>query len=200
METALETRALSKRYRRGRIAALENVSLAVPGGAFVALVGPNGAGKSTLVRTFLGFERPTAGSAEVLGIDVRRDTPRALAPLGYVGQTPGIYGVLTGAARSRWPRSCGRGSTPRAPAAAGGRRIPDDRPAGQLSGGQQAQLALTLALGTRAPVLLLDEPLASLDPLARREFLGTVAEAVAGGTTVLLRRTSWATSTRSATG
>ena len=64
--------------------------------------------------------------------------------------------------------------------------IPDDRPAGHLSGGQQAQLALTLALGTRAPVLLLDEPLASLDPLARREFLGTVAEAVGGGTTVLL--------------
>jgi len=176
VETALETRTLTKRYRRGRVPALENVTISVPRGAFVALVGPNGAGKSTLIRTFLGFERPTGGSVHVLGIDVGRETSRALAQLGYVGQAPGIYAVLTArhqievAAELR-------------PADAG---IPDDRPAGQLSGGQQAQLALSLALGTRAPVLLLDEPLASLDPLARREFLSTVAEAVASGTTVLL--------------
>jgi ABC-2 type transport system ATP-binding protein len=187
VETALETRALTKRYRRGRVPALDNITLGVPRGAFVALVGPNGAGKSTLIRTFLGFERPTGGSAHVLGVDVRRDTPRALAQLGYVGQAPGIYAVLTGrhqievAAELR-PGFDDEGALRRL-ADAG---IPDDRPAGQLSGGQQAQLALTLALGTRAPVLLLDEPLASLDPLARREFLGTVAAAVAGGTTVLL--------------
>jgi ABC-2 type transport system ATP-binding protein len=186
-EAALETRTLTKRYRRGRTPALENVTLAVPRGAFVALVGPNGAGKSTLIRTFLGFERPTGGSAHVLGIDVRLDTPRALGQLGYVGQAPGIYRVLTArdhvalAAELR-PGFDADGALRRL-AEAG---IPDDRPAGQLSGGQQAQLALTLALGTRAPVLLLDEPLASLDPLARREFLGTVAEAVAAGTTVLL--------------
>ena len=186
-ETALETRELTKRYRRGRTPALESVTLTVPRGAFVALVGPNGAGKSTLIRTFLGFERPTAGSAHVLGIDVRRDTPRALGQLGYVGQAPGIYTVLTAkqqlamAAELR-PGFDADGALRRL-AVAG---IPDDRPAGQLSGGQQAQLALALALGTQAPVLLLDEPLASLDPLARREFLGTVAEAVAGGTTVLL--------------
>jgi ABC-2 type transport system ATP-binding protein len=187
VETALETRALTKRYRRGRTPALENVTLALPRGAFVALVGPNGAGKSTLIRTFLGFERPTAGSAHVLGIDVRLDTPRALGQLGYVGQAPGIYTVLTArdqvalAAELR-PGFDADGALRRL-ADAG---IPDDRPAGHLSGGQQAQLALTLALGTQAPVLLLDEPLASLDPLARREFLGTVAAAVEGGTTVLL--------------
>ena len=187
VETALETRELTKRYRRGRTPALESVTLAVPRGAFVALVGPNGAGKSTLIRTFLGFERPTAGSAHVLGIDVRRDTPRALGQLGYVGQAPGIYAVLTArdqvalAAELR-PGFDADGALRRL-ADAG---VPDDRPAGHMSGGQQAQLALALALGTRAPVLLLDEPLASLDPLARREFLGTVAEAVAGGTTVLL--------------
>jgi ABC-2 type transport system ATP-binding protein len=187
VEVALETRGLSKRYRRGRVSALENVSLSVPQGAFVALVGPNGAGKSTLIRTFLGFERPSAGSAHVLGIDVRRDTPGALAQLGYVGQRPGVYGVLSPrrqievAAELR-PGFDAEGALRRL-AAAG---LPDDRPAGELSGGQQAQLALALALGTRAPVLLLDEPLASLDPLARREFLSTVAEAVAEGTTVLL--------------
>lgn len=186
-EAALETRALTKRYRRGRTPALENVTLTVPRGAFVALVGPNGAGKSTLIRTFLGFERPTGGSAHVQGIDVRLDTPRALGQLGYVGQEPGIYRVLTArdqialAAELR-PGFDVEGALRRL-ADAG---VPDDRPAGQLSGGQQAQLALALALGTQAPVLLLDEPLASLDPLARREFLGTVAEAVAQGTTVLL--------------
>jgi ABC-2 type transport system ATP-binding protein len=186
-QAALETRALTKRYRRSKAPALDNVTLSVPRGAFVALVGPNGAGKSTLIRTFLGFERPTGGSAHVLGSDVRRDTERALAQLGYVGQAPGIYAVLTArhqiemAAELR-PGFDADGALRRL-ADAG---IPDDRPAGHLSGGQQAQLALTLALGTRAPVLLLDEPLASLDPLARREFLGTVAEAVAGGTTVLL--------------
>jgi ABC-2 type transport system ATP-binding protein len=187
MDTALETRALTKRYRRGGAPALENVTLGVPRGAFVALVGPNGAGKSTLIRTFLGFERPTGGSAHVLGIDVRRDTQRALAQLGYVGQAPGIYAVLT----ARHQIEMAAELRPGFDAEAALRRladagIPDDRPAGQLSGGQQAQLALTLALGTRAPVLLLDEPLASLDPLARREFLGTAAEAVSGGTTVLL--------------
>jgi ABC-2 type transport system ATP-binding protein len=186
-ETALETRALTKRYRRGRVTALENVTLAVPRGACVALVGPNGAGKSTLIRTFLGFERPTGGSVHVLGIDVGRETSQALAQLGYVGQAPGIYTVLTArhqieiAAELRAGFDID-GALGRL-AVAG---IPDDRPAGQLSGGQQAQLALTLALGTRAPVLLLDEPLASLDPLARREFLGTVAQAVEQGTTVLL--------------
>jgi ABC-2 type transport system ATP-binding protein len=186
-DTALETLNLTKRYGRGRAPALENVTLAVPRGAFVALVGPNGAGKSTLIRTFLGFERPTAGSAHVLGIDVRQDAPRALGELGYVGQAPGIYAVLTArdhvalAAELR-PGFDADGALRRL----AGAGIPDDRPAGHLSGGQQAQLALVLALGTRAPVLLLDEPLASLDPLARREFLGTVAEAVADGTTVLL--------------
>jgi ABC-2 type transport system ATP-binding protein len=187
VDTALETRALTKRYRRGRTPALENVTLSVPRGAFVALVGPNGAGKSTLIRTFLGFERPTAGSAHVLGIDVRRDTPRALGQLGYVGQAPGIYAVLT----ARDQIALAAELRPGFDAAGALRRladagIPDDRPAGQLSGGQQAHLALALALGTQAPVLLLDEPLASLDPLARREFLGTVATAVEGGTTVLL--------------
>jgi ABC-2 type transport system ATP-binding protein len=187
VETALETRTLTKRYRRGRVAALENVTLAVPRGAFAALVGPNGAGKSTLIRTFLGFERPTSGSVHVLGVDVGRDTSRALAQLGYVGQTPGIYAVLTARHQIEMAAELRSGfdveGALRRLADAG---IPDDRPAGQLSGGQQAQLALTLALGTRAPVLLLDEPLASLDPLARREFLSTVAEAVAIGTTVLL--------------
>jgi len=187
IETALETQALTKQYRRGRVTALESVTISVPRGAFVALVGPNGAGKSTLIRTFLGFERPTRGSVSVLGIDVVNETARALAQLGYVGQAPGIYAVLTARHQiemaAEWRAGFDVDGALRRLADAG---IRDDRPAGELSGGQQAQLALSLALGTRAPVLLLDEPLASLDPLARREFLSTVAGAVASGTTVLL--------------
>ena len=184
---ALETRGLTKRYRRGRAPALDGVSFAVRRGAFVALVGPNGAGKSTLIRTFLGFERPNAGSAHVMGIDVRREPRRTLGAIGYVGQVPGVYRELD--ARDHFALAAAlrpgfdREASLRRLEALG---IPVDQPAGQLSGGQQAQIGLALAIGTRAPVLLLDEPLASLDPLARREFLGTVASAAADGSTVLL--------------
>jgi ABC-2 type transport system ATP-binding protein len=186
-QTALETRALTRRYRRGKPPALDAVSISVPRGAFVALVGPNGAGKSTLIRSFLGFERPNAGSAHVMGIDVRREARRALGEVGYVGQTPGLYRELDArghvALAASLRQGFDRAGALRRLEAVG---IPIDQPAGQLSGGQQAQVGLALAIGTRAPVLLLDEPLASLDPLARREFLAIVAEAAAEGATVLL--------------
>lgn len=183
---ALRTERLTKRYRSGRPPALSAVDLAVPAGASVALVGPNGAGKSTLIRTFLGFERPTSGRALVDGIDPRRARAEALRRIGYVGQDPGLYGDLTvidhvalakalrhdfdeAAVTERFDRlKIGRGE-----------RV------GNLSGGQRAQVALGLALGTRAPVLLLDEPLASLDPLARRDFLTMVRAAADAGTTIL---------------
>ena len=184
---ALEASGLTKRYRRGRPLALDDVTLTVPPGAFVALVGPNGAGKSTLIRSFMAFERPTAGTARVMGIDVRRDPRGALGAIGYVGQTPGLYRelsardhlVLAAALRPSFDRD---GAERRLEALG----IDVAVSAAQLSGGQQAQLGLALALGTRAPVLLLDEPLASLDPLARRDFLTVVADAVAQGTTALL--------------
>jgi len=94
MTPALEASGLTKRYRRGRPLALDDVTLTVPPGSFVALVGPNGAGKSTLIRTFMGFERPTAGTARVTGVDVHRDPRGALSAIGYVGQTPGLYREL----------------------------------------------------------------------------------------------------------
>lgn len=184
---ALETVGLSKRYRRGRPFALEAVTISIRTGSFVALVGPNGAGKSTLIRSFMGFERPTAGTVRVTGIDVARDPKASLGAIGYVGQAPGLYRELS----AREHLDLAASLRP-----AFDRTVAEDRlerlgvglstPAGQLSGGQQAQLGLAMAIGTRAPVLLLDEPLASLDPLARREFLTTVSGAVAGGTTVLL--------------
>lgn len=188
MNVALRAHGLTKRYRRGRPPALEGIDLDVSGGGITALVGPNGAGKSTLIRCFLGFERPTAGFVTVDGIDPARQRPEALTRIGYVGQEMGLYRQLTAAEHFELAATL-RAGFDRAGAAArlGAYDIPLGVPTDELSGGQQAQIALSLALGTQAPVLLLDEPVARLDPLARREFLTALRDAVhAGGRTVLL--------------
>ncbi|HUH07565.1 MAG TPA: ABC transporter ATP-binding protein [Egibacteraceae bacterium] len=187
MTDMLETHDLAKRYRRG-VWALAGIDLAIPQGGITALVGPNAAGKSTLIKTWVGFERPTRGSVRVAGIDPWRDRSAALGKLGYVPQSPSLYDGLSvedhlDLARQLRPgfdREYARDRLAQLD-------IPADRGARELSGGQQAQVALALALGTRAPVLLLDEPLASLDPLARREFLHVLTDAVrSDGATALL--------------
>ena len=184
---ALSTAGLSKRYRGG-VEALREVDLEIPVGSVTALVGPNGAGKSTLIRTWVGFEPPTAGRVAVLGIDPWRHRHAAIARLGYVPQAASLYRDLTVADHLALAVTLRRGfdraaATTRLDALA----IPLATRAGNLSGGQQAQVGLALALGTRAPVLLLDEPLASLDPLARREFLAVLLDAVrSSGATALL--------------
>ena len=186
--TALRAKDLTKRYRPGRAAALDRIDLDIARAGITALVGPNGAGKSTLIRCFLGFERPTAGFVTVDGIDPARDRPRALSRIGYVGQEAGLYGQLTANEHVELAGSL-RPGFDRAAAFArfASQDIPRSVPTAELSGGQQAQIALSLALGTRAPVLLLDEPVARLDPLARLAFLTTLRDAVrAEGTTVLL--------------
>jgi ABC-2 type transport system ATP-binding protein len=187
----LQTYAVSKTYGRRfghRTRALRDVDLAIPAGSITALVGPNGAGKSTLIRGFVGFERPTSGRMTVMGVDPWRDRGRAIKHVGYVPQNESLYRSLTVAQHLDMAASL----RPRFDLAIARRRldeleIPEDRRAGELSGGQQAQVGLALALGTRAEVLLLDEPLAALDPLARREFLGVLVDAVrADGSTALL--------------
>ena len=187
-DAALRAQGLTKQYRRGRLPALDGIDLDIATGGITALVGPNGAGKSTLIRSFLGFERPTRGFVTVDGIDPARDRPKALARIGYVGQEMGLYRQLTAddhlelaaMLRSSFDRA-------RAVEQLAVHEIPRDVRTSELSGGQQAQIALSLALGTRAPVLLLDEPVARLDPLARRDFLTTLRDAVrADRTTVLL--------------
>jgi ABC-2 type transport system ATP-binding protein len=186
-EPVLEARGLAKRYRRG-VWALGGIDLAIAEGGITALVGPNAAGKSTLIKTWVGFEKPTRGSVRVAGIDPWRDRSGALANLGYVPQSPALYDGLSVADHLDLARQL-RPSFDRAYARArlGQLDIPADRGARDLSGGQQAQVALAIALGTRAPILLLDEPLASLDPLARREFLHVLTDAVRGdGATALL--------------
>jgi len=187
----LEAHDVGKRYGRawrGARWAIRHVDLAVPDGSITALVGPNGAGKSTLLKAWVGFERASEGRVTVAGIDPARARGRAIRHLGYVPQSPSLYGELS------VDDHLGLATTLRDgfDIALARRRLDDlgiahTSRADTLSGGQQAQVGLALALGTRAPVLLLDEPLASLDPLARREFLGVlVAAAREDGTTVLL--------------
>ena len=184
----LTAEGVGRRYRRGGSWALRDVSLAVTPGSITALVGPNGAGKSTLIRSWMGFERPDAGHVLVEGIDPRRDREAAVARIGYVPQAAALYRDLTvddhfamaRVARPEFDAPHARGRLATLGIAAG-RRV------GELSGGEQAQVALSIALGTRAQVLLLDEPLASLDPLARREFLALLVDDVrTTGATALL--------------
>jgi len=178
---------LQKRYGRATVA-LGGLDLEVRAGTTTALVGPNGAGKSTLIKTWVGFERPTGGQVEVAGIDPWRHRSAALDRVGYVAQTPALYRELTVADHL----SLARTLRPAFDRSLARRRldelaIPLDSLAERLSGGQRAQVSLALALGTHADVLLLDEPLASLDPLARREFLHIVRDSVRSeGSAVLL--------------
>ncbi len=187
MTAVLETTRLGKRYGRRRWA-LRDLDLAVEEGSITALVGPNGSGKSTLLKAWIGFERPTTGRLRICGIDPVRHRAAAISLTGYVPQAPSLYRELSvddhlAFAVSHRP-GFDRGLARRY---LDDLSIPLDSRADQLSGGQQAQVGLALALGTRAPVLLLDEPLASLDPLARREFLHVLVDAVrAAGSTALL--------------
>jgi ABC-2 type transport system ATP-binding protein len=174
MTSALEARQLGKRYRRRW--ALRDCDLTVPAGHVVGLVGPNGAGKSTLLSMAAGHVHPSAGRIEVLG------APAAVgrAAVGFVAQDAPLYPALSVAdhlALGRRLNAAWDGTLAQSRLETLG--IPPDQPAGRLSGGQRAQLALTLALAKRPELLLLDEPVASLDPLARKDFLGQLREAEA---------------------
>ena len=184
---AIETHGLTKRYPR--VTALSDCTISVPEGRISALVGPNGAGKTTLLRMLAGLARPTGGTAAVLGGAPRQD-PAFLAEIGYLAQDIPLYRRLSADDHIR----AGAHLNPRwDDAAARARlldlRIPLGQAVGTLSGGQRAQVALSLALAKQPRVLLLDEPVAALDPLARRQFLATLTTAVAdaaGDLTVLL--------------
>lgn len=181
----LETETLAKRYRRRW--ALRDCTLVVPEGAIVGLVGPNGAGKTTLLQLIVGLLPPTAGAVRVLG--TTPDAAMRSGRVGFVAQDAPTYAGLTVAEHL----DLGKGLNPRRwDAAAAQKRVqrlglPPKQKAARLSGGQRAQLALTLALSKRPDLLVLDEPVASLDPLARRSFLDeSVAAATATGTAVVL--------------
>lgn len=177
MTAVLEARGLGKSY--GQRWALSDCTLDIPAGRVVGLVGPNGAGKSTLLNLAVGQLAPTAGSIRVLG-EQPAAGPEQLARVGYVAQdTPTYTGLSVGdhlklGARlnPRWDDAIARERVERLGLDLGHK-------AGKLSGGQRAQLALTLGIAKRPDLLILDEPVAALDPLARREFLQGLMEAVA---------------------
>jgi ABC-2 type transport system ATP-binding protein len=175
VNTVLQAQGLGKKY--GRRWALSDCTLDVPAGRVVGLVGPNGAGKSTLLNLAVGLITPTSGTVEVLGSPAGTSQR---AQVGFVAQDTPTYSRLTVADHLRlgarlnpgWDDSLAQARI---------ERLGYDlkQRAGRLSGGQRAQLALTLGISKRPELLILDEPVASLDPLARREFLQDLMEAVA---------------------
>jgi ABC-2 type transport system ATP-binding protein len=177
MTAAIEASGLGKRY--GRRWALSDCTLSIPVGRVVGLVGPNGAGKTTLLSLATGMLAPTTGSIRVLG-GMPASGSDQLAKVGYVAQDTPVYAGLTVADHLR----LGAHMNPGWDADLADRRINQlglvpSQKAGTLSGGQRAQLALTLAIAKRPELLILDEPIASLDPLARREFLQVLMETTA---------------------
>jgi ABC-2 type transport system ATP-binding protein len=175
--TALHASGLGKRYRQRW--ALSDCSLQIPEGRVAGLVGPNGAGKTTLLHLAVGLLTPDAGAVTVLD-GQPASGPDQLAKVGFVAQDTPVYAGLSVADHLRFGARLNPGWDA-AYAAARVARLDVDpgQRAGKLSGGQRAQLALTLALAKRPRLLILDEPVASLDPLARREFLQDLMEAVA---------------------
>jgi ABC-2 type transport system ATP-binding protein len=177
MSAVIDARGLGKRYRRRW--ALTDCSLSVPAGSVAGLVGPNGAGKTTLLNLAAGALAPTTGTVQVVG-GRPAGSPAQLSKVGFVAQdTPAYAGLSVGDhlklgahLNPRWDKEFAEGRI---------RSLGLDpaQKAGRLSGGQRAQLALTLALAKRPELLILDEPVASLDPLARREFLRDLTDAVA---------------------
>ena len=185
MTAAITTHGLTKRY--GRKTALGDCTLTVPTGRVVGLVGPNGAGKSTLLQLACGLLRPTAGTIEVLG-GRPESGPEQAARVGFVAQDTPTYAHLSIAEHLRlgaalnpgWDASLADGRIERL-------GLDPKQKAGKLSGGQRSQLALTLAVAKRPELLLLDEPVAALDPLARREFLqGLMEHTAEHGTSLVL--------------
>jgi ABC-2 type transport system ATP-binding protein len=181
----VEASGLGKRY--GGTWALSECTLAIPAERVAALVGPNGAGKSTLLNLAVGLAAPSAGEVTVLG-GRAAGSPAALDGIAFVAQDTPLYKSLSVADMIYVTRSLNRRFDQRyARARLGELGIPLRRKAGKLSGGQQAQLALTLALARRPRLLILDEPVAMLDPVARHDFMASVLAAASGdGVSVLL--------------
>ena len=177
MSAVIDAAGLGKRY--GRKWALTDCTLEIPSGHVVGLVGPNGAGKSTLLNLSVGLLSPTAGRINVLG-EEPASSPEQLGRVGFVAQDTPTFSALSVADHLRlgahlnptWDHTVAEARIDQL-------GLDPNQKAGKLSGGQQAQLALTLAVAKRPQLLILDEPVASLDPLARREFLQILMETVA---------------------
>jgi len=186
-DNIIRTEALGKRYRS--FWALQDCTITVPAGSIAALVGPNGAGKSTLLKLLVGLSNPSQGRAEVFGQQPSQDGTY-LTNVGYLAQDIPLYKQLTAADHITagahlnhiWDSAFAEQHLTKL-------NIPLKRPVDKLSGGQRAQVGLALALAKRPRLLLLDEPVAALDPLAREDFLTSLTQAVAaaeGALTVVM--------------
>jgi ABC-2 type transport system ATP-binding protein len=184
-QNVLELRAVTKIYS-GR-SVLDRLSLDIPAGSVVGLLGKNGAGKTTLIRCALGLAKPQHGTVTLLGEPAWNLSASAKEHIGYVPQTPQLYGWMkvrhildyTGSFYRRWNATL-------ADRLARDWRIPLAQRAGTLSVGEMQKLAIVLALAHEPDFLILDEPVAALDPIARREFLKVVLEIAAGGSRSVL--------------
>jgi len=183
--TAIQTKGLGKRY--GSFWALENCDISVPVGSVSALVGPNGAGKSTLLKILVGLSRANAGHGEVLG-KVPEQSKEFLSDIGYLAQEIPLYKSLDTESHIKMGKHMNkRFDEEFISKRLGDLKIPFKKPVAKLSGGQRAQVALALALAKKPKLLLLDEPVAALDPLARHDFLTSLAQAMSeGGLTVVM--------------
>jgi ABC-2 type transport system ATP-binding protein len=185
MDAVVETIALTKRY--GSVTALDNCQLALPRGKVTGLVGPNGAGKTTLIHLAVGLLRPTAGSVAVFGHDSIREIQRILPRIGFVAQDRPLYGDLSvGETLELGRRLNERWDADYALARVRRFGLPTSRKIRTLSTGQRAHVAMSLALGKRPDLMLLDEPVANLDPVARLALLEELMSVVAeDGVTVI---------------
>jgi ABC-2 type transport system ATP-binding protein len=183
---ALRADRLGKRY--GHVWGLRGCTFAVPAGSVVGLVGPNGAGKTTLLALTVGLLAPTEGRVAVFGATSRAHTAATLARVSYLAQDHPLYRGFSVADMFHFGRSMNPSwDQGLAQARMDALGIPLQRKIKALSGGQQAQVSLTMALAKRTPLLALDEPVASLDPLARVEFMRDVMAASADtGLTVVI--------------
>jgi ABC-2 type transport system ATP-binding protein len=182
----IQATGLGKRF--GRTWALRDCSIRIPAGRIAGLVGPNGAGKTTFLNLAAGLSSPTTGEIRVFGRSPQEHLLLLLDRVGFVAQDTPLYSNFTvGEILTFGRRLNRRWDQPAAEERLRRLDIPVEKRIGQLSGGQRAQVALALALGKRPELLLLDEPVARLDPLARREFMQGLTSAVAEeGTTVML--------------
>ncbi|MFC9958532.1 ABC transporter ATP-binding protein [Streptomyces nigra] len=184
-ETAIEAAGLGMRFGRRGKPALDGCAFRIPAGAVCAVVGPNGAGKSTLLSLAAGLARPTAGTLTVLG----RSPAEVRARVGYVAQDKPLHLQLTVAETLRWGRELnpGRWDDEVAERIVAEGELDPEAKIRTLSGGQRTRVALALALGKRPELLLLDEPMADLDPLARHQLTASLmADAAGHGTTVVM--------------
>jgi ABC-2 type transport system ATP-binding protein len=180
----IHTERLSKFFRRNE--AVNALDLSVPAGSIFALIGPNGAGKTTTIKTLMNILRPSGGSAEVLGVDSRRLSPREFRRIGYVSENQEMPGEMTVDYFLRYLK-------PFYPAWNDGLceemvrqfELPRDRKLSHLSRGMRIKAALASSLAYGPELVVLDEPFSGLDPLVRQEFIQTLLDR-AEGTTIFI--------------